>query len=400
MRVAIVSTYPPKQCGLATFAADLRGALAQSTLVDAVVVAAIVSADESANPSANSAAADITIERENRHSYRRAAQQIETAGADVVVVQHEYGIFGGPDGSYVLDLVGELECPVVVTLHTVLSQPSPNQREILDELCALADRVTVFTESSRALLLENHPMDPSKVAVVPHGAPPELFADGGEAPASTRISTFGLLSDNKGLELLLSALPTVVREYPDVFVTVAGRTHPEVHRREGERYRQSLIDMVARLDLERHVEFRNQFLSTEELARLLQNTAIYVTPYRSSEQVVSGTLTFALAAGCAVVSTPYQYAVDMLSSGAGLLVPFDDAESLADALLQLLRDPAQLEKTRDEADRLGAQLSWPAVGATLAELLRQCVDDRSWTPVLEPDERTETLAARRAAAVA
>ena len=398
MRVAIVSTYPPKQCGLATFAADLRAALAQSTLVDAVVVAAIV--DEMADDSRNCSEAEISIERENRHSYRRAAQQIETAGVDVVVVQHEYGIFGGPDGSYVLDLVGELACPVAVTLHTVLSHPSRNQREILDELCALADRVVVFTESSRALLLENHPMDPSKVVVVPHGAPPELFADRGEEPAATRISTFGLLSDNKGLELLLSALPNVVREYPDVFVTVAGRTHPEVHRREGERYRQGLLDTVARLGLERHVEFRNQFLSTEELARLLKETAIYVTPYRSSEQVVSGTLTFALAAGCAIVSTPYQYAVDMLSSGAGLLVPFDDAESLADALLQLLRDPVRLKEMRSEADRLGAQLSWPSVGATLAELLRQCVDDRSWTPVLEPEQQTEALDARTAAAVA
>jgi glycosyltransferase involved in cell wall biosynthesis len=395
MRVAIVSTYPPKQCGLATFAADLRAAMAQSSLVAAVVVAAVV--DESA---ADCSQAEIAIERENRHSYRRAAQQLETAGVDVVVVQHEYGIFGGPDGSYVLDLVGELGCPVAVTLHTVLSHPSRNQREILEELCALADRVVVFTESSRALLLETHPMDPTKVAVVPHGAPPELFTDRGEEPTSTRISTFGLLSDNKGLELLLGALPTVVREYPDVFVTVAGRTHPEVHRRQGERYRQGLLDTVARLDLERHVEFRNEFLSTQELARLLKETAIYVTPYRSSEQVVSGTLTFALAAGCAVVSTPYQYAVDMLSSGAGLLVPFDDAESLADALLQLLRDPAKLQEVRRESDRVGGQLSWPSVGATLAELLRQCVDDRSWTPVLEPlepEDQPEALDARTAA---
>ncbi len=394
MRVAIVSTYPPKQCGLATFAADLRAALYESTLVEAVVVAAVV--DESATSSDG----EISIERENRHSYRRAAQEIAAAGVDVVVVQHEYGIFGGPDGSYVLDLAGELECPVAVTLHTVLSNPSRNQRKILEELCAVADRVVVFTESSRALLLETHPMDPSKVAVVPHGAPPEMFTDRGEAPAATRISTFGLLSDNKGLELLLSALPTVVREYPDVFVTVAGRTHPEVHRREGERYRQGLLDTVTRLGLERHLEFRNQFLSTEELARLLKDTAIYVTPYRSSEQVVSGTLTFALAAGCAIVSTPYQYAVDMLSSGAGLLVPFDDAESLADALLQLLRDPAQLQAMRDESDRVGKLLSWPSVGATLAELLHQCVDDRSWTPVLEPEEQPDGLGDRPAAAVA
>ncbi len=394
MRVGIVSTYPPKQCGLATFAADLRAALDQSPLVDAVVVAAVV--DESAG----SSEAEISIERENRHSYRRAAQVIEDAGVDVVVVQHEYGIFGGPDGSYVLDLAGELECPMAVTLHTVLSHPSRNQRKILEELCALADRVVVFTESSRALLLETHPMDPSKVAVVPHGAPPELFSDRGEEPAATRISTFGLLSDNKGLELLLSALPTVVREYPDVFVTVAGRTHPEVHRREGERYRQGLLDTVTGLGLERHVEFRNEFLSTEELARLLKGTAIYVTPYRSSEQVVSGTLTFALAAGCAIVSTPYQYAVDMLSSGAGLLVPFDDAESLADALLQLLRDPAQLQAIRDESDRVGAQLSWPSVGATLAGLLRQCVDDRSWTRVLEPEKQTDGILGHPAAAVA
>jgi glycosyltransferase involved in cell wall biosynthesis len=198
----------------------------------------------------------------------------------------------------------------------------------------------------------------------------------------------------------LSALPSVVREYPDVFVTVAGRTHPEVHRREGERYRQGLLDTVTRLGLERNVEFRNEFLSTEELARLLKDTAIYVTPYRSSEQVVSGTLTFALAAGCAIVSTPYQYAVDMLASGSGVLVPFDDAESLADALLQLLRDPAHLQAVRDESTRVGAQLSWPSVGATLAELLRQSVDDRSWAPVLEPNEQSDGLGDRPAAAVA
>ena len=282
---------------------------------------------------------------------------------------------------------------MVVTLHTVLSAPSVGQSSVLRALCRQAAMVTVFTETARRMVVEAGLVDPARVGVVPHGSP-DLLADvprsgavnglPGDRPGviteepsyllerleqRTVLATFGLISASKGLELAVEALPSIVAAHPDACYLIAGQTHPEVVKQEGERYRLGLERLVRDLGLTDHVFFVDRFLTVEELAVLLAGTDLYLTPYRSREQIVSGALTFAVAAGCAVVSTPYLYAEDLLGSGAGVLVPFGDSAALAAAVNELLGSPAKLAAARAEARRVGAGLGWSSVGRAMARVL-------------------------------
>jgi glycosyltransferase involved in cell wall biosynthesis len=301
---------------------------------------------------------------------------------DVVLLQHEYGIFGGRDGEYVLSFARELAQPLVVTLHTVLSEPTPHQAEVLTELCAEAELVIVMTDTARRLLVDSGTCPEEKVRVVPHGAPARLIARAAGARESAshrvaadagefRLSTFGLISSGKGIENVIEALPAIVERHPDVVYTIAGRTHPDVERREGQRYRLMLEQRAFELGLGTRVVFDDRFLSVDELSTLLGQTDVFLTPYASREQIASGALTFALAAGCAVVSTPYWYAQDMLATGAGHLVPFGDPTAIATAVCDYLEHPAVLASAHTEARRIGATLAWPAVAEATASVLAE-----------------------------
>jgi len=284
---------------------------------------------------------------------------------------------------------------MVLTLHTVLSAPSVEQASVLRALCRQAVIVTVFTETARRMVVQGGLVDPTKVRVVPHGAPDLLTPGCGVdtlrgAGSSSGIAdqtsvvldrltgrrvlaTFGLISASKGIELAIEAMPSIVAAHPDVCYLIAGQTHPEVVKQEGERYRASLERLVRDRDLTDHVIFLDRFLGFEELAVLLGRTEVYLTPYRSREQIVSGALTFAVAAGCAVVSTPYFYAEDLLGSGAGVLVPFGDCAALASAVVRLLGSPAELAAAQLEARRLGAELGWRSVSEATAAVLASAV---------------------------
>lgn len=388
MRVAIVSTYPPRPCGIGTFSRDLRRALLDADASAAVDIVSIV------HDQREEQAPEVVevIRQDVRGDYAALTRTFDSRGTDVVLVEHEYGIFGGEAGAHVLSLVQNLRQPLVVTLHTVLSSPSVQQAETLRALCERATLVTVFTETARRMVVEAHLVPPERLRVVPHGAPTVLLpaaagadqeADrirtGGPRVALERLegrivlSTFGLISAGKGIEVAIRALPAVVARYPDTLYLVAGSTHPEVVKSEGERYRLSLERLVRDLELTEHVHFVDRFFTDEELAVLLTSTDLYLTPYRSREQIVSGALTFAIAAGCPVVSTPYYYAEDLLASGAGRLVPFDDPEAFGRAILAFLDEPEALARAREEARRIGAQLSWPAVGAHSLRVLEESV---------------------------
>lgn len=390
MRVAVVSTYPPRACGIGTFSQALRAALVDNDSSTAVDVVSINR--DQRQPDTREVVA--TIRQDVRSDYSAVARTLTSRGTDVVLLEHEYGIFGGEDGAFVLSLVSAIQQPLVVTLHTVLSQPSVSQAETLRALCHRATLVTVFTETARRMVLEARLVPPERVRVIPHGAPTELLPDaislgardsalamtGPPRPALERLeghtvlSTFGLISAGKGIEVAIKALPAVVAHRPDVFYLIAGQTHPEVLKHEGERYRLSLERLVADLGVAQHVHFVDRFFTDAELALLLQSTDLYITPYRSREQVVSGALTFAVVAGCPVVSTPYYYAEDLLGSGAGVLVPFDDPAALAEGVLGLLDNPLALAEARAEARRVGAELTWPAVGAQTLKVLAEAVD--------------------------
>jgi glycosyltransferase involved in cell wall biosynthesis len=378
MRTAIVSTYPPRACGIGTFSADLRATLAGKGTVTVADLVAVV--HEPSSPQRRGLLA--TIAQAVRGDYVRTARMLGRLDVDVVLLQHEFGIFGGRDGEYVLSFAQELAQPLVVTLHTVLSEPTPHQQEVLTELCAEAELVIVMTDTALRLLVESGACSEEKVRVVPHGAPARIAERAARelrAPRSTssavgepfRLSTFGLISPGKGLETVIEALPAMIERHPEIVYTIAGRTHPDVSRREGERYRLMLERRVLELELGDHVEFDDRFLSVDELSRLLAATDVFLTPYASREQIASGALTFAIAAGCAVVSTPYWYAQDMLASGAGLLVPFRDPEALADAVCSYIEQPDTLLAARTEAKRIGSTLAWPAVAEATARVLQE-----------------------------
>src|SRR3954451_345288 len=377
MRTAIVSTFPPRACGIGTFAADLRTTL---TGTDAVKVADLVAiVHEPSSPQRRGVLA--TIAQAVRGDYVRTARMLGRLDVDVVLLQHEFGIFGGRDGEYVLSFAQELTQPLVVTLHTVLSEPTPHQAEVLAELCGEAELVIVMTETALRLLVDSGTCPAEKVRVVPHGAPARLIARaasarehrsrGADVDGGMRLSTFGLISSGKGIETVIEALPALVERHPDLVYTIAGRTHPDVERREGERYRLSLEQRAFELGLGTHVVFDDRFLSIDELSVLLGQTDVFLTPYASREQIASGALTFALAAGCAVVSTPYWYAQDMLASGAGQIVPFDDPAAVAAAVCSYLDHPAELAAAQAEAKRVGATLAWPAVADATASVLSE-----------------------------
>ena len=375
MRTAIFSTYPPRACGIGTFAFDVRTSLLAVPGVRSVGVVAIV--DEASSPQRIDVLA--TVSQAVRGDYVRAARLLGRIDIDVVLLQHEYGIFGGADGEFVLSFAQELTRPLVLTLHTVRSEPTDHQRDVLTALCEEAERVIVMTETARGLLLQMGACAAEKIRVVQHGAPVVLGRQGRNgregSPALDRLrsrfvlSTFGLISPGKGIETVLAALPGIVERYPEVLYLIAGRTHPEVARREGEQYRLLLERRAVDLGVADHVEFDDRFLPVEELADLLHATDVFVTPYRNPEQVASGALTFAIAAGCAVISTPYLYAKDILASGAGKLVPFADTEAISDAVCDFIESPESLAAARTEARRIGAGLAWPAVAADTAAVL-------------------------------
>jgi glycosyltransferase involved in cell wall biosynthesis len=386
MRIAIFSTYPPRACGIGTFSYDVRSALLD--VEDVEDVTEIVVVDEPSSPQRPEIAR--TLSQGARGDYVRAARMLARTNVDVVLLQHEYGIFGGRDGEYVLSFVRELAQPLVVTLHTVLSEPSVHQLEVLTALCDEAERVIVMTDTAQRLLTEVGACEVDKIRVVAHGAPVALgnrrreLEDGQRAryvapvrggyeriQARFLLSTFGLISPGKGLETMIAALPAIVARHPEVLYLIAGRTHPQVARRAGEEYRLMLERRVVDLDLGDHVEFDDRFLSIEELADLLAATNVFVTPYRNREQIASGALTFALAAGCAAVSTPYWYAEDMLRSGAGTIVPFDDPDALAAAVSAFIEQPEALVAARAEASRIGSGLAWPSVAEETAAVLRE-----------------------------
>lgn len=385
MRLAIVSTFPPRPCGIATFSSDLWGALRDAPGVDGVDVIAVTNGDAHNYP----APVVTTIAHDVRADYRRAARLAGRLGVDVVMVEHEFGIFGGVDGDYLLSFTSELAVPFVVTLHTVSGSFTPHQRDVMRDVCRDAAAVLVFTNTARELVIEHGLAPPDRVMVVPHGAPREITAVAhrstteprrvirltgrhGAGPTSTAgrfvMSSFGLLSPGKGIETTIDAIAQLVERHPEVLLVVAGRTHPGVVRDQGEAYRLGLERRVRELSLVDHVSFDDRFLDIGELADLLAATDLFVTAYLGREQIVSGALTFALAAGRPVVSTPYRYAEDLLASGAGRLVPFGDATALADSIASFIAEPAALAAAAREARRIGAALAWGEVGRATAAI--------------------------------
>ncbi|MFI5226292.1 MAG: glycosyltransferase family 4 protein [Candidatus Limnocylindrales bacterium] len=316
------------------------------------------------------------IRKDEPADYLRTAAGLDRC-VGIVSIQHEYGIWGGEDGDYVIDFVRSLDVLAVATLHTVLQHPTPGQRAVLAELVALTEATVVMSRSAEDLLADVYGVDRRRLHVIPHGVPNLPLVDAetvkGDLGVGGRqvILSFGLLGPGKGYELALAALPDVVAAHPSVLYVVVGATHPDLIRNEGERYRQSLIDTVARLGLQDHVRFIDRFVGRVELTRWLEAADVFVTPYPNLDQIVSGTLSYAMGAGRAIVSTPYAYARELLADGRGVLVPPASPEALGLALNEVLGDPELRASLGRRAYAYSRGMVWSAVGADYGDLFQR-----------------------------
>lgn len=374
-RVALIGNYTPRKCGIATFTADIFNKLSEFHPGISVDVYAL---DDPHQPMAYGDIAG-TIVRNDAESYAQAARRINDSGVDAVWLQHEYGIFGGPDGEMVLDFVDRLAAPLILTPHTVLGDPSLRQRDILERLVARASRIMVMSRHSRDLLVERYHAPAEILEVVAHGAPDRPFGRQEQFKAKLDLSdrtvlmTFGLLGPGKGLECVIEALPAIVERHPKVIYRIVGATHPNLVATEGEAYRERLIALADELGVADHLLWDNRFLETEELLDQLEACDIYITPYPNMQQSTSGTLSYAVALGKAVVATPYLHARELLADGAGELVEPRSAEAIAAKINGLLDDPARLVSLQRRAYARGRETIWPRFAAGAAALIEGAV---------------------------
>lgn len=373
-RIVFVGTYSPRQCGIATFTTDLCEALA-SEYGNTNCIALPINDTQAGY--AYPPRVRFEMAEKDIASYRCAADFLNINNVDLVCLQHEYGIFGGRAGSYILSLLRELRMPIVTTLHTVLPDPDPDQRWVLEEVASLSDRLVVMSGRASEFLQEVYRVPESKIDLIPHGIPdvpfvdPAFYKDHFGVEGQTVLLTFGLLSPNKGIENVIDALPSILAEHPNVVYIVLGATHPHVKRREGETYRLSLQRLAHERGVQERVIFYNRFVSLEELLRFIGAADIYITPYHSQRQIVSGTLAYAVGAGKAVVSTPYWYAEEMLADDRGVLVPFRDPAALAEQVNDLLDNDAKRHAMRKRAYLFGREMIWPKVARRYMEVFER-----------------------------
>lgn len=359
--IALVGNALPRLCGLATFTSHVRDALPRSFPAMTVDHYAMVDPGRSYRfPEAVTA----TIEQDDPASYRAAARSIMASGAELVWIQHEFGIFGGPAGAHLLELLDHLDLPVAVTLHTVLDRPDPYQRRVVEALAARCELLIVMAQRARSVLERTYSVPRSQIVVVPHGIPDRAY----EAPADARarlglderptILTFGLLSPGKGIESMIRALPAIASRAPEVRYVVAGATHPNLVAAEGESYRERLQALAQELRVARHLQWVDRFLPEQELLEWIAAADLYVTPYINPAQVTSGTLAYAFGLGKPIVSTPYVHAAELLSADSGLLVPFGDGHALANAVGHLLTDETARNAHAAAAYRRARAMTW------------------------------------------
>jgi polysaccharide biosynthesis protein PslF len=365
-RALFLGSYPPRECGIATFTKDVVDAYNRAFGFSSQIVAV----DEPGGEVRRYGPEVIArIAEQDRFSYANVAKVVSSHPAGLVNVQHEYGLFGGESGEWLLDFMRTVGKPVVLTLHTILPEPDETMLRVTRELCEASSRVVALSETGRNILENVYGIDGDALRVIHHGVPDVPFRDTDAAKASfgigqrTVISTFGLINRGKGLEYAIEAMREVVKRHPEALYLILGETHPVVRRREGESYRESLQDMVRQYGLQYNVQLVDKYLDFDELVSYLAATDIYLTPYLNPVQIVSGTLAYAVGCGKAIVSTPYLYAQELLALNRGFLCEFRDAGSIAKQLGLLLDDPALRRATERRAYRFGRQMTWPHVAS-------------------------------------
>ncbi len=374
MKIALIGTYQPRQCGIGHFSKNLITALTQQP--QHAIEAFVVAINDPGGAYEYPEEVKFVVEQDDHEAYLKAADFINRQGADLCIVQHEYGIFGGQNGVFILSLMHRLSMPVITTLHTVLKKPAYNELHILKEIAQRSQKVVVMAEKAVELLKDVYGVGGDRIAVIPHGVPDIRF-ERDEVRQALGVAdrkllvTFGFIGRNKGIETVISALPSVVAEHPEMRYVVLGKTHPNVIKHAGEEYRHFLRQLVADLGLENHVLFINEHASQDMVFKYLCAADCYITPYLHEAQITSGTLSYALGVGAAVVSTPYWHAAELLADGRGALFGFGDTEGLARLLQDLFDNPEKLAAMRYEAQAYGDTIKWPKIGGRYATLCRQ-----------------------------
>jgi len=368
--IAVIGNYLPRRCGIATFTHDICEALASEFPEVSCFAGAV---NDRAEGYDYPARVRFEIVQDDPESYIRAAEFLHINNVEVVSVQHEFGIYGGPAGAYLLDFLEHLRKPVVITLHTVLKTPDQAQREIMRRLDGLSERFVVMAERGLVLLQEVYGVDREKIDLIPHGVIDMPFVDSNfykdifDAEGKTVLLTFGLLSPNKGIESAIRALPAIIAINPQVVYIIVGATHPHLVASEGEAYRDSLKRLINELGVAAHVTFHDRFVSMDELKEFIGGADIYLTPYRNEEQITSGTLAYTFGAGKAIISTPYWHALELLAEERGVLVPFSNESAIADAVNELLAHPTRMTAMRKRAWKEGRKMIWPEVARRYME---------------------------------
>jgi glycosyltransferase involved in cell wall biosynthesis len=382
-RIAFIGNYLPRECGIATFTTDLCNAIASEYGSDRLFAIPVNDPESSYEYPEQ---VRLELGQEDLNSYDQAAEFLNFNGNDLVCMQHEYGIYGGTAGRHILNLLRKLEMPLVTTLHTVLRDPDVNQRSVLEEIASLSDRLVVMSELAAQLLREVYAVPGGKIDVIPHGVPempfvdPNYFKDLFGTEGKSVLLTFGLLSPNKGIENVIRALPAILARHPNVVYIVSGVTHPHIRRREGESYREGLQALATQLGVSSHLIFNNRFVSAEELVEHVGSADIYITPYRQEAQIVSGTLAIALGAGKAIISTPYWHARELLAEKRGVIVPFDDADSIAQEVIELLENDAERHAMRKRAYLYSRGTTWTNTARAYMASFQRARTERSLQP--------------------
>jgi glycosyltransferase involved in cell wall biosynthesis len=383
MKIALIGTYPPRKCGIGTFTNNLLKAIAANTdHHDLASVAQVIAIDEDGQDYEYPEEVKLTIRQNRQRDYVIAAKQINYSDADVCILEHEFGIFGGDDGVFILSLIHRLDLPLIVTLHTVLNDPSYTQRSIIEDIGNRAARIVVMSKRAVDFLTDIYNIPLEKIDYIEHGVPDFNKVSSADIKKKFNFEdrkillTFGLISRNKGIETVINALPDVVQKYPELLYIISGKTHPEVVKYSGEEYRSFLQRLVKEHGLEKNVFFNNAFLSEEKLFEYLTASDIYITPYLNEAQITSGTLSYAVGVGSAVVSTPYWHAQEILDKGRGRLFGFKNSFQLSNVILELLDDEKNINDLKETAYNYGKKIRWPKIGRQYLSLAEYLFD--SW----------------------